>query len=44
MKTTKGIVSEEQLLYHAHLKNWGYDVAVCRSWTEARDAILKYIK
>lgn len=44
MKTTKGVVSEEQTLYHNHLKNWGYEVAVCRSWKEARDAIIKYVK
>jgi hypothetical protein len=43
MKAANGVVSPEQEIYHTLLRSKGYDVAVCRSWTEAREAIIKYL-
>lgn len=38
-----GIVSERQKEMKSHLEKFGYSVAVCRGFDEARKAILEYI-
>lgn len=39
-----GGCSDDQLVWHKYLKDAGYHVAVCYSWTEARDVLMNYIK
>ena len=44
LKTRKGTVSVDQARWHGWLAARGYAVAVCRSWVEARDTILRYLR
>ncbi len=43
MKTVKGRVSDEQKGFANFVVGQGYRFAVCYSWMEARDTILKYL-
>lgn len=42
-KTRKGRVSDYQAEWMDKLTKEGYEVAVCRSWTEAADVTLEYL-
>lgn len=44
MKTSTGVVSPEQEVFHEHLRARGYRVEVCRSAREAIECISAYLK
>lgn len=39
-----GGCSDDQLEWHKYLKDAGYYVAVCYSWTKARDVLIDYLE
>lgn len=42
-KPGKGRLTDEQKIFREHVEPLGYYFAVCYSWLEAKDAIVKYL-